>query len=279
MNSARPKETAMPPLKALGMALALALGSGACLAGSASVNITGFSASPAAFSGNYAWGVDAYQSYSMTAQSGGGLYGSSTDSFTANNWDLGASRLASTAYAQATGNTLQYVDNTTQLVMAGFNLGAVTTQALIYPAATAANYANATGLQSGALMLINGDGDAVAGTISFNIYYSLSVSDLIGGDPANYSQALVNLLASDDGGESFSFADGLLSSSIVGGAGTVSGVFTWTATLAAGDAAYYTLSGNAISSAANVPEPGGMALLGFGLAALTGVVRRRRDRV
>jgi hypothetical protein len=278
MNSTRRKQTVMPPLKALALSLALALafGSGASLAGTASVNITGFTASAELYSGNYAWGVDAYQSYTMTAQNGGGLYGSSNDTFSDGNWNLGISRVASTTHAQATGNTVQFTDTSTQLTTAGFNLLAAATQSSEYPDPTPPNYGNATGLQSGAFTLIDGNGDAIAGTITFTVYYDLAVSSTLGALPSNYAQSQINLLGSDDGGENFSFADGLLSSNFAGGVGGSSGFFTWTVTLAAGDVAYYTLSGNAIASAANVPEPGRLAMVSLGLMAMAGLARWRR---
>ena len=68
---------------------------------------------------------------------------------------------------------------------------------------------------------------------------------------------------------------------MTGGTGAItSGHFTWTYTLAAGQAAYYTLSGSAIASAelavAAVPEPETYALMLLGLAGIGVVARRRR---
>ena len=66
-----------------------------------------------------------------------------------------------------------------------------------------------------------------------------------------------------------------MSSALAGGAGAKSGHFSWTTALAAGQAAYYTLSSSAVAVAA-VPEPGTYALMGLGLAGVVALARRRR---
>lgn len=274
MKSAPSLGYVSPALKSLGVAAALVCATGAALAADATVSITSFTASTDPFSGNYVWAMDPYQSFSMTALNGGGLYGAASDSYSADDWNQGSNRLAQTSRAMASGNTVQFTDAFTQLATAGFNLAAMALTGGS-PVGTPANYANATALQAGTFTLIDGDGQAVAGSITFDVYYDLNVSQLSGGAPLTYAQTVLSLLASSDAGGSASFDDGLLSNDLAGGVGTVSGHFTWTFDLAAGEAAYYTLASSAIAVAA-VPEPGGFMMMGFGLFATGAFMRRRR---
>jgi len=263
----------LPTLRSMGLAAALACGASASMAGEATLSITSFAASAAEFSGNYVLAMDPYQSFDLTALNGGGLYGAAADSYSADNWNQGANRLAQVSLAKATGNTVQFTDVMTQLATGGFNLGAMALAGGI-PIGTPANAANASALQSGIFTLIDGDGLAVAGSITFDIYYDLNVSEPLG-SALTYAQTVVSLLSSSDGGGSASFDDGLLSSSLAGGVGATSGHFSWTFDLAAGESAYYTLAGSAIAVAA-VPEPGSFVLMGLGIFATGACLRRRR---
>lgn len=265
------------PFKAAALAVALACSAGSSLAADgATLNITSFTVSAAEFSGTFAWTVDAYQSFTMNALQAGGAAGASTDDYSAANWDLGLNRHAQTANATATGNLVGFTDVMTQLATAGFNLNAAATPGAYVPAALP-NYANASALQSGAFVLLDENGQLTGGSITFDVYYDLSVV-APAGDASGYSQTVLSLLSSSDGGGSASFNDGLLSSTFANGVGSTSGHFTWTYTLAAGEAAYYTLAGSAISSAvAAVPEPATYLLMAMGLAGI-GSLRRRRLR-
>ena len=264
-------------LRAVTVAAALACGAGASMAGDASVKITSFTVSAADFSGNFAFAMDPFQSYNMSALEAGGLLGAGSDIFSADNWNLGLNRLAQTANTKATGNTVNFTDASTQLTTPGFNLSAQATAAHSPPALP--NSANASAVQAGTFVLLNDAGAQTGGTITFDVFYDMSVSTP-GSTAATYSQTVLNLLLSMDGGTDKSFADGLLSNNLTGGTGATSGHFSWTYTLAADQAAYYTLSGSAIASAelaAPIPEPETYALMLLGLAGVGAVARRRRS--
>jgi hypothetical protein len=267
----------LPGLGALSIAAGLALSAGASVAGVATVNITSFTAT-ADVAGTYVSTTDSFQNYVVTALDAGGLTGASQNSYSANDWNLGLNRTASTAYSTAGGNTVQFTDPATNLLTAGFDLNATARRGGIFLTPTLPNSANATGLQQGIFTLLDGNGDAVAGSITFDLYYDLAVSTTIGNPPADYTQAQVNLLASDDAGESANFSDGLLSYTQPGGVGSISGHFSRTFNLAAGDSAYYTLSGTAFA-AADVPEPGSLALSSLALVALCRAGRKHKTGV
>lgn len=261
-------------LRAVSAAAALACGAGASLAAdNATLKITSFTVSAAEFSGSFAWTVDSYQSLDMSALEAGGLLGNRTDTYTANDWNLGLTRTAQTPNATASGNTVQFTDAATQLATAGFNLSAGATPGPYLPPALP-NSAEALAQQSGAFVLLDGGGQLTGGTLTFDIYYDMTVA-APSGSPSGFGQTSLNLLSSSDGGGAASFGDGLLSSDFAGGTGSTSGRFTWTYTLAAGQAAYYTLSGNALAVAA-IPEPGTYALMALGLAGIGVMARRRR---
>jgi hypothetical protein len=255
-------------LKAISVAVALACGAGASMAGEATVKITSFSVSAADFSGNFAFALNPFQSYNLAAVQAGGA--PVTDTFSANNWDLGLNRVAQTANSKATGNTVQFTDVSTQLTTAGFNLAAQANAV-----STLVNSANASALQSGDFVLFDETGARTGGTITFDLFYDMSVSTP-GGSATNFSQTTLGVLRSMDGGASTSLADGLLSTSFAGGIGSItSGHYSWTYTLTAGQAAHYALSGSAIAVAA-IPEPETYALMLAGLAGIGVVARRRR---
>lgn len=266
-------------LRAMSVAVALACGAGASMAGDGTLSVTSFSVSAADFSGNFVWADDAFsnQLFNLAAKEAGGLVDEKTDNFSADNWNLGINRLAQTANTKATGNTVNFTDAATQLTTAGFNLSAHATGAYSPPAQP--NYANASAVQSGAFMLLDANGDPIAGTITFELFYDMSVATP-GSTLANYSQTQLNLMLSRGGDDDQSFADGLLSNNLTGGTGAISsGHYSYTYTLTAGEEVFYALSGSAIASAelaAAVPEPETYALMLLGLAGIGAVTRRRR---
>ena len=268
-------------LRAICVAAALACGASAAIAGTATVNVTSFSVSTADFSGAFVWtGDDPFQSYNLSALEAGGLLGNGSDNFSANNWNLGLNRVAQTSNTFATGNTVQFTDAMTSLTTAGFNLSSQATGAHSPPLLP--NSANASATQSGSFFLIDENGASIGGTITFDLFYNMAVS-APGSTPSNYSQTSLSFLSSTDSILSSTFADGLVSNSLASGVGSIiSGHYTKTYTLTAGEAAYYALSGSAIAFAdipvAAVPEPETYAMMVLGLAGIGAAARRRKAK-
>jgi hypothetical protein len=192
------------------------------MAGTATLNITSFSVSAAEFSGNFAFAMDPFQSYNLQALEAGA---GPTQNFSADNWNLGLNHQVQTANTKATGNTVNFTDAATQLTTAGFNLSAQATAAHSPPALP--NYANASALQSGTFVLFDETGARTGGTITFDLFYDMSVSTP-GSTATTYSQTVLNVLRSSDAADTTSFTDGLLSNNLTGGAGPTSGHFSWT---------------------------------------------------
>ena len=192
----------------MSVAVALACGAGASLAADATLKITSFTVSAAEFSNSFASSLSPFQSYNLSAIQAGGA--PVTDTFSANNWNLGLNRVAQTANAKATGNTVRFTVADTQLLTPGFNLAAQATGTLALP-----NSANVNASQSGSFFLLNDAGACTGGTIMFDIFYEMSVATP-GSSPTNFSQTALSLVASG-GGVNTSFADGLLSTTLSGG--------------------------------------------------------------
>lgn len=277
MKTAPKTGSKLSQLHKLSLGATLALAACASFAG-ATVNITSFIVSTDGVpfvEPKFAWASDPTSDLTLAALDAGGLYGAGNNSYSDDSWDASSNYSASTLFTSATGNVITFTDAMTQLATGGFNLLALATRASPGPGATLANSATATGLQTGGFTLLGGDGLGVAGTITFDIYYSLDVSTPAGGGLVDDAEALVNFYAADNQGNN-SFADALRSSALTGGAGSIDGHFSVSFNLAAGEVAYYALGGTAFASASPVPEPNALFLGSLGLAVVGAAMRKAK---
>ncbi len=258
-------------LRTLAAAAVLATAAGASHAG-ATVSIDYFGVSSQA---GYVWTVDAYQRFQSDALQAGGLGGGVQSTNEAANWQQGSNTTAQTANAQATGVLTEQIEFWPQyLATPLFSLAASTSRGGSYGVPALPNYANALGLLAGGFTLIDFDGNALAGDITFTIYYTLNVASATNlSRSSDYAEALFGVDAYDDD-EAYDTSLHALSSDFANGmSGDISGVLTWTFNLLAGEIAGFTVTGSAISSSA-VPEPGVLALAATGMLG-AGLARRR----
>ena len=130
-------------------------------------------------------------------------------------------------------------------------------------------------------MLFDGNGAPIGGTITFDLFYDMNVStpgssagDVFAdrAEPAVVQTTPMTTRASPTACCRTTWP--------AASARSARGHYSWTYTLAAGQAVFYTLSGSAIASAelavAAVPEPETYALMLLGLAGVGAVARRRR---
>ena len=254
------------------LAAALAFAASASHAG-AVVNITSFMITTDGIpfvAPKFAVAVGPTSELQMEASNGGGS-ATVSNFYTANNWsDSPVNTTAQTSAAFATGNIISFTDVLTQLQTGGFNLSASTMASSLGTFASPA-IASAFGAQSGGFTLVDENGDAIAGNLTFDVFYDLSVFPTSGASRyGSTNESMVIFSAADaDGGDSmFDMLAGV-------GPETTSGQFSMTFALSAGEIAIYSLAGSAIATA--VPEPGSMALAMIGLIA-AGASRRRNRR-
>lgn len=241
------------------LVLALAVATAPALAQDASVFVSSFTWTTSTGE-ELAWS-DPYQSLAASALSGGGLFGSDSDSYETESY-LPAIGSASTSNALST-----YAASGDQ----GFFLTAATTRGL-YPIGTPRNESFATALNSGTFSLEQ------AGTVTFTVFYTLAVNKPGGNALSDFGASFLNFnAASADGTSGGDLSADLYSFAQLTGIGSTSGSFVLTVSLLANQLGFYTLDGRAESFAvAAIPEPETWALMLAGLAGVGAVVRRRK---
>jgi hypothetical protein len=263
-----------PPLGAIGAAIVMVCGVGSAQAGVAALSLDYLSVTS---NGGFVTQVaNPYQNFLSIADDAGGVgAASSINAHTALDWGQGALVNAASTYASASGSFSLNTDPITQLGTAGFSLHSSASNGGIYATPVAPNAGNAFAEIAGAFGLVDFNGDAVAGDITFTLYYSYSVNAPTGFPGTDFSEVLLDVLASD-ADEVFAPSALLVNTNAVGGARTDSGSISWTFNLGSGDLASFSIRGSALSSAA-VPEPGSLALASLALLG-AGFARRLRSR-
>lgn len=261
-----------PRLGAIGAAIVLTCGVGSAQAGVAALSLDYLSVTS---NGGFVTQVaNPYQNFlSIADDAGGAGPASSINTHTAFDWGQGATVNATSNHTSASGSFSLNTDPNTQLGTAGFSLHSSASRGGIYTTPVSPNVGNAFAEIAGAFGLVDFDGAAVAGDITFTLYYSYNVNaptDLPGTD---FSEVLLDVLASD-ADEVFAPSALLVNSNAVGGSMSDSGFISWTFNLGSGDLASFSIRGSALASAA-VPEPGSLALASLALLG-AGLARRVR---
>lgn len=246
----------------LGAAIGLAFAAAPAAAQDASVYVSSFGWTTS--NGDELVWTDPYQKLAASVLNGGGIGGGKTDEDESNGYNqtIGFASLSNATASYSAGAA---GDQT-------FYLTASTTPGG-YPFGTPRHAAESTGSNSGFFSMEN------AGTVTFNIGYTLGVNKANGNPIADFGAAFLSFAASGDGTSGGNLSATLESFANLSGMATRSGTFSLTVSLLAGQLGFYELNGRAESFATAVtpiPEPETWALMLAGLAGLGAVAKRRR---